>query len=617
MKLFETKKDYKKIFRTILQIIVVLMLLNILLHALFSFKRYQPYGENEVTLGENTGFIAISYLGVDRNGTPSLISEKRLAEELKSLKKNGYVTITQQDILDYYQNGKKLPEKSLYLMFEDGRRDTAIFAQNSLEENNYIGTVLTYAQKLKDDEQKFLTPKDLRSLMEQSFWEMGTNGYRLSYINVYDRYEHFLGQMSSLEYNKIKAYLGRDYNQYLMDFIRDENRIPLESTSEMEKRITYDYDLMEQEYTEGIGELPPVYVLMHANTGRFGNNDKVSAVNGANIMDRFAMNYNREGYSLNTAQSSIYDLTRMQVQPYWYTNHMLMRINADIKKELAFEEGDQSRKQNWETIKGAVEFKEDKIALTSLPKDKGLIQLKDMKLEDGILDTDLTGNKLGIQSVYLRADADRRNAVMVRLDSNVLSLVNIVNGKEEKLGEVDLDDLDEVQYASKEEDQKAALVKEYETEALYADARSNQYETAKKKQEQAEQRITKSVTEGAEAYIPDISISEPGKRHLQIQIQKDKITVLVDGRTAFQQEQITAESGSVFLESAFAGYGYSQRNISDDVYDGVFEKLEITTIPENGKSTVLYSNKLQTGREMLVTVSRIWNQVVNWFIETF
>ncbi len=636
MKFFETKKDYKKAFRTLIQAIMVILALYILAQAFFTFRAYRPYKEGEVRVDENSGFIAISYLGVDRNGTSSLISTARLEEELSALRANGYVTLTQQDILDYYKNDKKLPEKSLFLMFEDGRRDTAIFAQDSLEKNNYIGTILTYAEKFKDNEQKFLIPKDLLSLKNQSFWEMGTNGYRLSYINVYDRYEHYLGQLSSLEYNKVKQYLGRDYNQYLMDFIRDENDIPLESAAQMSKRITYDYELMNEAYKNGIGQMPQLYVLMHANTGKFGNNDKVSAVNEANIMTLFQMNFNREGFSQNTKESSIYDLTRMQTQAYWYTNHLLMRIQDDTKKKIQFVDGDSSKKKDWNTVKGASEFKEDKIIITSLPENTGLLQLKDQEFDDFVLNTDLTGNKLGIQSLYLRADDSCKNAIKVELNSNVLFLLQIIDGKEKKIGEINLDQLDGVQYASIEEDQKAALVEEYKIRAKYAKQVGNSHEIAQKNMQEAEKIRTKSVAQGANEYIPEIQISEPGNRHLQIVLHDDVISVFVDGKSAFQEQKVTKGSGQVFLEASFAGYGYSQRNISDDVYDGVFEKLEITSyLPEqetvsldtdkleikyllqDEEAMILYTNKLHKWEFVKAEIVRTWNGVINWFINTF
>lgn len=97
----------------------------------------------------------------------------------------------------------KLPKKALFLMFEDGRKDTVLFTEKLLEKLNYQATILTYGEKFKRDDQKFISAKDLRKLQKEGFWELGTNGYRLSYINCYDRYKHFLGQLDSKEFVEI------------------------------------------------------------------------------------------------------------------------------------------------------------------------------------------------------------------------------------------------------------------------------------------------------------------------------------------------------------------------------------------------------------------------------
>ena len=173
----------------------------------------------------------------------------------------------------------------------------------------------------------------MKELEREGFWELGTNGYRLSYINTYDRYNRFLGELDSREFVEINQYIDRDYNHYLMDYIRDKDRVPVESTEEMEQRITRDYDLMEKIYSDQIGYVPQLYCIMHSNTGRFGDNEHVSRVNAENLEGMFMMNVNREGYSLNTRDSSIYDLTRLEPQPWWYTNHLLMRIRDDLPEK--------------------------------------------------------------------------------------------------------------------------------------------------------------------------------------------------------------------------------------------------------------------------------------------
>lgn len=130
-----------------------------------------------------------------------------------------------------------------------------------------------------------------------------------------------------------------------MDFIRDEDRVPKESYEEMQKRISRDYELMDKVYKEELGKLPSMYAIMHANTGAFGTNKKASDINEEHIKKLFTINFNREGYSLNNRESSIYELTRMQAQAYWYPNHLLMRIKDDTKEDVEFVYGDLKRRK--------------------------------------------------------------------------------------------------------------------------------------------------------------------------------------------------------------------------------------------------------------------------------
>ncbi len=611
------RKNIRKVVRSILQGIILLLLLVVLVRALFTFDTYEPYDESQVEMAtedEDTGFIALSYFGVDRNETKTLISTSRLQEHIDALSKSGYVTITQQDILDYYKEGKELPKKSLFLMFEDGRRDTAIFAQKVTEEYNYLSTILTYASKFESKDSKFLMPKDLLTLQKGTFCELGTNGYRLEYINVYDRYDRFLGNLNTLEYAQVQPYLGRRYNHYLMDYIRDEYEIPRESYEQMKTRIDFDYDEVERIYTEELGEVPQLYVLMHSNTGMFGENEKVSAVNQARIFELFAMNFNREGYSLNTRESSIYDLTRMQPQAYWHTNHLLMRIWDDTKQDVAWVDGDLKRKADWEELDGKAEFQDNEIYLTCEPEGTGTLRLKDSKdYQDMIIDTELLGNKLGMQSVYLRADEEGKGGICVKVENNVLVILD----GEKEIYRCDIDELTQADKISIEEDDLDAQIAEKELEVQYAANVEREKEAAQELVE-LNQTQPETVEEGAEEYVAAIGLNDPGDRQLHIAIKENRLSVAVDGFYAVQDTEITAtDAGYVYLQSGWGGEAYSQRNLADDVYDGVFVDFQITQNTGAEKETVLYDNKLHGFGWFGWKVGEIWNSVLNWFIKTF
>ncbi|KXG77004.1 glycoside hydrolase [Thermotalea metallivorans] len=622
MSLLHLNKDQKKIFRSTLEIIVLIVLTVKVIQGLFVFAKYEPYDKHDLKIlsEKDKGFIAISYLAVDRDGTAAMIGAKRLEEHLKALHDNGYVTITQEDIENYYKNGAPLPEKSLFLMFEDGRRDTAIFAQKIMENYNYIGTMLSYADKFDNRDMKFLSPEDLKHLEGSSFWELGTNGYRLSYINVFDRYHHYLGELSAVEYSRMRKYLGRNYNHYLMDYIRDEYQIPKESYSEMKERISNDYRRMEEIYTKKLGKIPRLYVLMHSNTSSYGSNKTVSKINREWMSKLFTMNFNREGNSYNNRECDIYDLTRMQPQAYWYTNHLLMRIADDTKAAIQFVWGNEKEKEYWELIRGAAEFRDSEIVLTSVPQGNGLLRLKDSKNYKNIkVSASMTGNKLGSQAIYLRADEDLKKYVCVNIQNNWL----IIKENGEVLYSLDFNDFDEIEFQSVEENKREALWAEY---AIYKEGKSFKNETNMEKQFKPSEKKARSVEEGAEKYIPTIEISEAGNRKVDITLSDNRLTVYIDNRKAIGDLLLSKRDGGyVYLESAWGAYGYSQRNIADDVYDGVFRDLLITDITDsdenNGdgyeKKTVLYDNRLHGLEKTEATIKKQWNDLINWFIKTF
>lgn len=549
------RKDRIKVVRSILEGIILVALLIVTLKSVFTFSEYSPYKEDIINIGEDKGFIAISYFGVDRNGTNTLISTEALENQLKALKENGYVTITQQDVLDYYNEGKELPPKSLLLLFEDGRRDTAIFSQKIMEENNYKATMLTYADRFYKNDSKFLKAKDLKKLVDSTYWELGTNGYRLEYINVFNSDENYLGELTTDEFAKVSKTIRIDFNHYLMDYIRDENNIPKETYSEMKARIENDYENLYETYNRELGSTPMLYALMHSNTGKFGTNDKVSNINEVCIKKLFGMNFNRDGFSLNTQDNSIYDLTKIQPQPHWSTNHLLMRIWNDTKENINFVIGDEEKAKNFEKIKGEAEFIDNTIILTSLPKGVGRLKLLESNdYKDIKVSVELNGNIIGSQAIYLRASEDLKDNIRFRIINNIIEVTESINGKEKLLYSKDLN---------------------------------------------------------GNRDIKDININEAGNKKVHLQLIDNKLDVILDGEEIVKGLEVRyRECGSILLESAWGGDDSSKINIHDDIYDGVFKNLKVSKLD----NTVLFDTSLKGTELIKYKTKNSFKKLVNWFI---
>ncbi len=617
---FTSRKDRIKLIRSLFEWIVVVGIMAVLVTLFVQLKTYQPFSREDInTSGEDTGFIALSYFGVDRIGdTSSLIGKDQLRQQLQALKNQGYVTISQSDIEDYYKYGKPLPEKSLYLMFEDGRRDTAIFAHDILEDLNYKATMMTYTEKFEKEDPKFLKPKELKEMADSTFWEMGTNGHRLQFINVFDRYDNYIGEINPLKYAMMRQYLGRRYNHYLMDYIRDKYGMPKESFLHMEKRISYDYERMRDIYTQELGFVPQTYVLMHSNTGRFGNNSKVSAVNERWIRELFTMNFNREGYSLNRRNSSIYDLTRMQPQPYWPINHLLMRIKYDTEKPVDFVAGDNVHQEDWKLLEGASEIKQESYILTSVPYGRGLARLENSQsFRNMHMRVRLEGNSFGTQALLLRTSNNMNNYIAVGVENGFLVVKEKINGNTKELYKESIDILDGKEPISIEEDKRNAEVKELETFARYADNTEQAKEYLAQAQAKKDEPV-RTIQDGAEAYKGQQSFHGRLDKEVGVDLKDDKLTLVYEGRNVAEDIQVdNIYNGSVYLLSAWNHDAWSQRNLADDVYDGIYEGLVIrdNTGLELDKEEVLFSSELTGWQKRQLELQRIWESVLGFFLK--
>ncbi|MBD2844373.1 polysaccharide deacetylase [Paenibacillus sp. IB182496] len=576
-----SRKDRFKIFKTIVQAIVLLGALLLLINAIVDIRSYRE--PDRAQWSSDRGFVALSYFGVGRSGTAKLIARRELERQLGALHEQGYRTISQADIVRYYRDGQPLPDKALFLAFEDGRNDSALFAQSLLEKYNFKATMLSYADKMGDGQRKFLQPRDLTGMKKTGYWELGSGGYRLSYINVFDREGRFVGEVNEVDSNKQEmAY----YNHYLMDFVRDANMIPTEDKEEMEARIGADYEAMRSIYTGRFGEVPGLYMIMHANALYEGMNPLVGAANDEAIRELFEMHFNREGEAYNGPEGELYDLTRLQVSPYWSTNHLLMKIRKDSGQAVAFVTGDEAQAQAWRTLAGAAEYGAQRLVLTAPPGAEGRLVLADgAEARDVRIRAELRGNVVGRQSVYVRLDEAQQRYARLTLDNNVL-LLETRDGPDDELQAALEVMLDEVKW--KEEDIT------YDRASVYS----------------LEQALGGKTED--EGYPPNIADT----RQLDIRLTGDRLSVRVDGDLLIADHPLASDLPAGIGLGAEA----SELHPDDDIYDGVFADVRIEALTdEQGGEGVrpLFTQRRSGLAGVGAAVRKAYNAVIDWSIETF
>ena len=435
----------------------------------------------------------------------------------------------------------------------------------------------------------------------------------------FDRWKNYLGNMNPLVYSHLTGVIGRNYNHYLMDYIRDDKDFPVESYQAMKDRITDDYIMLRDIYTKDIGFVPEAYTLMHANTNRYGNNEDVSQVNEQWLRKLFKFTFNREGYCHNLRYSSIHDLTRMEPRSYWSANHLLMRIKYDDVPDIKFEPGDENQYKEWDIVKGAAEFRDETIILTTIPKENALMRLKDSSGFNNVrLTCDVKGNKYGTQQIYLRSDENAANYIAVAFKNNHLIIEEKAGGAPKKLKDVDLFVFDGGKYHSIDEDKREVAIKEREIFGRYAPNTATGRRQLEKLKAERERKAF-SVEEGGAPYIPTMSYHARMDRKLEIRLQGNMITVLLDGKPAAENLKIERnQPGFLCLGAVWPDYGYSQTNLADDVYDGVFSGLKVEELTaDNNNLPVLYDVHYTGLEGFKRSVKHKWEAVLDWLLATF
>ena len=86
---FTKKKNRHKRIRVVAELLLLAIMAVIIINLFFTLKTYVPYASADAD-GEDHGFIAISYFGVDRMGdTSTLIGKDQLRRHLAELHRQG------------------------------------------------------------------------------------------------------------------------------------------------------------------------------------------------------------------------------------------------------------------------------------------------------------------------------------------------------------------------------------------------------------------------------------------------------------------------------------------------------------------------------------------------
>ena len=336
-------REVWKFFRVLLQIAAIACLawgFFLLVH-----ERRRPVEPDRGRWTQRRGFVAISFTALARTEHEHAVSRQRFRKHLAALKEDGWTSVTTADLVAFYRDGRPLPEKALYLMFENGRKDNAIFGQDGLAENGYRATLYMPTGRMEEWNRLVLGAFELSRLSKSPFWEVGSQGHDFRPINLTP--DGF-------------------YSYFLTDYLRDEYNRPRESPAQFQERLRQDYDASVERIRSLTGTPPSAYLFMPGNTLWNSLDPEVERVNGDLLRERFALVFAGNGPCFNGRETHPLDLTRMQVQETWSADRLLAEIRGWLPTDRVYRQEEDSVGSYWRVDRGRLEQGND--ALTLVPE---------------------------------------------------------------------------------------------------------------------------------------------------------------------------------------------------------------------------------------------------------
>lgn len=205
------------------------------------------------------------------------ITNKEFEEQIIYLKEQGYNTITDQDLIDFYYNGKKLPEKPIHITMDDGYESNYRLAYPILKENGMKATIFVIVSRI---DREYSLPR----LTWNQLKEMSDEGVMSIQSHTYD-----LHHKENVDAVEVSAAIA-------------------DNSEEHYKRVLSDFNISKRLIEGKLGK------KVHSISYPFGHYDEntISAVEASGYKLAYTV---KSG--LNTIDTNPFELMRINVSPGW------------------------------------------------------------------------------------------------------------------------------------------------------------------------------------------------------------------------------------------------------------------------------------------------------------
>lgn len=194
------------------------------------------------------------YHGITPKANGEDITIENFKDQMVTLKKNGYETVSLRELQLFINGEIELPEKSFLITFDDGRKDSYYFTDDILEALDYeaVMFIVTAYSLNERDHPYYLNKDEVIEMMNSGRWEIQSHSHAGHSKIIID------------ENGNTGSYFGNK------KWIEEEKRI--ESDAEYKNRIYNDLEKSNKLLKEELGINVTSFAIPYSDFGQYDSN---------------------------------------------------------------------------------------------------------------------------------------------------------------------------------------------------------------------------------------------------------------------------------------------------------------------------------------------------------
>lgn len=388
---------------------------------------------NVITLASNQNIYyaksipVLIYHGIVEEPDKDNVRIDNFKDQMFTLKKAGWQTVSIEDFYAFMQGNKELPDKSFLLTFDDGRKDSYYPVDPILKALDYraviyIITGRSLSDDLKTQDHPFhLNEAEIRKMYKSGRWDIQAhtkNGHDFYSIDGAGGKGHFYS-------NKL--------------WLSDKNRI--ETDEEFQSRTYNDFLGAKEDIEKKIGGKVISFAFPFGDFGQDSTNFSESEnIIMRNVSYVYAVSFYQvwagKGHRFNYPDKKTFLMKRVEVDSEWLGQDLLENLEKGKEKLLAYQ--DNFNKDNgWQRDWGNLNFKDGSVIISANASTTGSSVFLDGAYlwKDYIFRADINLAKGQTFSLMARYK-DGKNYTTCSFSDKSIKVEQILNGERKVLSEL-------------------------------------------------------------------------------------------------------------------------------------------------------------------------------------